>query len=89
MAERFNIKLNRKARLELVAWIDKQCWSTLGAVKDTRYGHRYILTVPLFLSKELRDKNEGVKWGSKATVVYDRKLHRIITAWSQEGQKGK
>lgn len=88
MEERFSIKLNRKTRLEIVAWIEKQCWSTLGAVKDTRYSHRYIITVPLFLCKSLREANEGVKWGDKAVVVYHDKLHRVITAWSQETEKG-
>lgn len=84
MSERFNLKLNRKARLELVEWIERQCWSTLGAVKDTRYSHRYIITVPLFLCKTLREMNESIKWGDKAVVVYEAKLHRVITAWAEE-----
>src|SRR3990167_6989742 len=84
MAERFHLKLNRKARLELVAWIEGQRWTTLKAVKDTRCGYRFIITVPLFLCKTLREMNESVKWGDKAVVVYDSNLHRVITAWAEK-----
>ena len=88
MAERFHLKLNRKARLELVAWIEGQRWATLKAVKDTHFTHRFIISVPLFLCKCLREANEGVKWGDRAVVVYDSRLHRVITAWTAKGSAG-
>ena len=87
MAERFHLKLNRKCRLELVNWIEKQPWMSLGAVKDTRYSHRYIINIPLFLCKTLREMNDNVKWGNRAVVVYDNKLHRILTAWQEKEEE--
>jgi hypothetical protein len=88
MEERFNLKLNRKSRLEVVQWIEKQPWTSLGVIKDTRYPQRYIINMPLFLCKTLRETNENLKWGNRAIVVYDKNLHRILTAWQEEENNG-
>jgi hypothetical protein len=73
--QRFALKINRKARVELEKWIE--------STKHTELVHqtirRVVIRIPIFVSKKLVELNPDVKFGDFIIGIYDQKINRIIT----------
>jgi len=85
--ERFGYTLNRKARIELVNLIRKNFKKYF--VEEREHNKRFLLKVPVFLSKEMVKLNDNIRFGDFIYVIYDKKVCRIITMWEVPEGTGK
>ena len=79
-SERYQLNVNRKARIELLNIIKaKKIRKSNGKITGSDSDSRRIIEIPVFLSKELCRINDNVQFGDWAKVVYDIKKDRIVT----------
>ncbi len=85
--ERFNLVINRRARVEL---IDLACrlLNSEYVINYQRYGigekdARYIMYLPVSRSQTIRELNPHIKDGDQLIVVFDRGIRKIVTVLPQ------
>ena len=78
--ERFGYNFNRKVRMELVRIIENNFRKY---IVENQGSGRHLLRVPVFLSREMMNLNPDIKFGDWVIIVYDKKVHRIITMWGE------
>jgi hypothetical protein len=77
MDERYGLRVNRKARSELVACIQNGKAEVIKKLSHSRS----IFRVPIFLSKELCRLNDNIQFGDRLVMMYDTKRGKLATVY--------